>query len=340
MKVIAKFGMLAGRSGFGKDGKDPYKLASVIRELTDDLLDHGVHSASGVFEAEHGGRIDWKGTFREGSPRILEDGSYWFKKLKRNSVRDGHENHLSLIHAGIMAEILRDHDWWLPSGAWQALDDANIPETAIPREEWSTVLDRLSDSVFRDRDHERLCLMKAYVDCTSSGHGKSSVCGISDFSTVWEKMLRDVLRHSSSEWKSLLPQPRWTKRDGTSDFAPGLKPDVVLSRGNMHVVADAKYYDAVSEKTLPSLSDLTKQEAYRKTLEQALGGNHSVASCFVFPSKEGTGPYATVEMSDRNGNPFSEPTGCVYLSTSDVMTAWLEGKTIDIFPEVEFFRKR
>jgi hypothetical protein len=158
------------------------------------------------------------------------------------------------------------------------------------------------------------------------------VLGISDFSTLWEKMLSDVLPNIERGWNERLAGPVYRDVDGDEFPSGRMLMDAVARTGTRFLIIDAKYYTARSVDSSPSWPDVVKQLYYQKAMEALLKDPASeVQSCFIFPASRLTAPsFDLVQMRYQTGrleNTFPN-IYCYYLNTEDVVRAYISGKKL------------
>lgn len=330
MQSISKYGTASKRSGHTHGPSGSPQLPAIIQALCDDLVDHGLHTVRAYNQPSRSGRVDWQKTFRRSPYTLLDDGNIWFQRYEYKATVDTCNSPISFIHAEIMREICDQHDWWIPQTVVHLIDELPHIQMYVDRQEWDSALENYVSTITSEPVLERLDLIRSYIELTSISNDKGHLCGIVDFSTLWEAMLDQVLADNNNALKQSLPRPTWHRDDGTSLTTKGLRPDTILTRTDHHVIIDAKYYLATSAETLPPLSDITKQNAYRDALVQIVPPKNTITNHFVFPSRNGAGPFTKLDFPVESDISSLPTITCTYLSTEAVMAAWISNEFIRI----------
>lgn len=198
---------------------------------------------------------------------------------------------------------------------------------AVPRFLWPTALRSLLSGLYANRPVFLAKALIEYVEETA-GHAEGSfVCGVEDFSTVWEHMLRKVLPGVEDSWNSRLPKPGYVCReDGSVEMSgSGMQTDIIVREDNHLTVIDAKYYGATGKGSVLGWPDIVKQLYYQMALEKVVSEKTTVSNCFAFPAGRGIAqPYSSagVYISPEKpvqGFPAIE---CRYVDMLEVLEAY------------------
>ena len=191
----------------------------------------------------------------------------------------------------------------------------------------------IRQNLFAERPLRLVAMLIAYLDHAPESSAGALVCGISDFSTVWEAMLKKVIPGVEEGWNARLPDPRYVPANGTPQRSGGMRTDIVINYDDRIIIADAKYYKAESSGTAPDWSDIVKQFYYLEALASVPNAppRDKIGNCFIFPIADGeTGNLDRVEMFGNddvvlNRFPLIE---CIYLGTRNVIEAYCKRKPI------------
>lgn len=331
MTTLAKYGKASARA-FEADGLDGSTgLLSVIKIIADDFIANGLFRERERVRSRNYGTPDWKRTFSRGTALVDVKGGVVFENVFTTRTLDNSDNLISQIQAAVLSEIISSHSWWVDglSGRAPELRAARYP--SAPRTIWPLQLDALLSQLYSSRSILLANCLAYYIRNsrrTSAGH---FVFGVEDFHWVWEAMLREVLMGVEAGWNERLPRAFY-HRDGSSnvglmDRSRSMRTDIVLREEGGYVIVDAKYYDAISEGSVPGWPDIAKQMIYEISLRSVVGPDIGVKSVFVFPGDPiRRGNFKKVVMLSSSGEgPLKEfPTiDCRYIPFEELSTHYI-----------------
>ena len=325
MQAIVRFSREYRREGEGRE-QDSVTTTSLLAELAMDYRDNGLYATREKLRARQDGKPDWARTVKSQTAFPSANGAPIYCDIVSSRHSSRATNTVARIQEQVIAEIGGAHGWWLSP----YFGNREIPRlgslAAWPRENWVRLLKLARRDIYENRAIRLVGMLVAYLEhCAESGTGEV-VCGISDFSTLWEVMLRDTIPGVEHGWNRRLPRPAYFCPDGTSQKVSGMELDIVVRSGEHTIILDAKYYRASSKGFLPGVQDISKQFVYQKALE-ATGkvAPDKVVNAFAFPAHAtGREPFNRVEfiLPDAAMAPGFAPVLCQYISTADVVEAY------------------
>ncbi|MBJ6371791.1 LlaJI family restriction endonuclease [Sedimentitalea arenosa] len=336
MRALARFGRdMTDRLGVATGGEGDTGRLAVVADLAKDFLLYGIFSERSRHRSRTSGKPDWPRTVIREQSYVGSDGSVVYEDIRTTRTKDSHDSLLAQIQAAVLLEIARQHGWWIDGLIGRQDELKRYSQPRLPRTLWATHLRLLLPELYASRAIFLANGLISYLVNDSATRAGETYYGVEDFHTVWEHMLRQVLRGVEAGWNSRLPRPAYRRNDGGLSVQDrGLQTDIVLrdSSGTLHVV-DAKYYDATYLGNAPGLPDIIKQFFYDIALSSVASGE-AVKGCFVFPSRMGeTAIFTTVEMYHRDGSIASgfPSIECHYLDMVSVLRAYTEGQKIALF---------
>lgn len=333
MRALARFGRdVESRKGVARDPNDNATLAALIADLAEDFRDNGIYSERARYRTRSSGKPDWKNTIVSERPFFTEGNVAIFPEMRTTKTLDSHSNPLALIQAAVMREITETHSWWLEGARSRESELRSFRTPVMPRFLWPAALRSLLPGLYANRP---VFLAKALIDYIeeTAGHSEGSfVCGVEDFSAVWEHMLRKVLPGVEHGWNTRLPKLGYVrKEDGILEMQErGMQTDIIIREDNHLTIVDAKYYAATGRGSVPGWQDIVKQLYYQMALEKVVSGE-SVSNCFAFPAGRGSvQPYfsAGVYISPEAPVPGFPQIGCIYIDMITVLELYISNRRL------------
>jgi hypothetical protein len=333
MAAISRFARENARTGEAAATESSASFAAVLAAIAEDYRDHGIFSERLRTPSVDTGKPDWRATLRKGVPMLTPDGAPVFTEIRTSRPFSSSENILAIIQAAVVREIAGRHGWWLGESFGKRPLPSPDPLPRWPREHWTTHLRRFRQNLFAERPIVLAGLLEAYLDNEPLADTGRFLCGLSDYSTVWEAMLLRVLPGVEDGWNARLPAPYYVGSAGNSEAGGRMLMDIVIRNGSRIVIADAKYYRATSVGTAPGWPDIVKQIYYAEALGTVAGGPapSSIDTCFIFPVRDGEeGPLDSVEIRDTAGMPVPRfpAVRCYYAGAHAVAAAYCTGRKI------------
>jgi len=342
MRVLAKFGKESVERKFFEGAETGnLGLINTVYQLSEDFRHYGLYSERQRIRTKNVGKPNWPRTILRGSGYTVPDTGEIFSEILATRTVDSQNAELAKIQAGVLAEIYRQHDWWLKFTPNRRSELRIISKPTAPRKLWTKSLKAILPSLYTNRAISLAKNLLHYLQETRGTKDGSLVWGVDDFHTVWEVMLKKTLVGAETGWNSRLPRATYTPRSGQQSEAPNrsMLTDVVLRNGTSLTIVDAKYYSAKSPDTVPGWPDIAKQMFYDFALREIIRNNWAVKNCFVFPATEDSvGPFQQVDMRSRTQNKRIEQfpiVKCYYLSITKVMSAYTKNQRKLQLPEPE-----
>ncbi|UOR15830.1 LlaJI family restriction endonuclease [Qipengyuania aquimaris] len=326
MRAIVRFSAENRRDGESRE-RDSTTLAALLAALAKDFRDCGLYSTREMLNSTREGKPDWARTVKtqtafpasNGSPVYCEISSIRYSSLATNTV--------ARIQEQVIAEIDRTHGWWLSP----YFGNREIPRPPLlaewPREHWARLLKQARRSLYERRALNLVSMLLAYLDHSAETGTGDVYCGISDFSRLWEVMLRETIPNVDRGWNNRLPVPAYFRAGDGPERIQGMETDIVAGCGEFTVILDAKYYRATSTGYSPRVQDISKQFVYQKAVEATGKATPDrVINAFVFPAKKtGREPFEKIEflLPDNSVASGFAPVLCQYICVSDVVDAYI-----------------
>lgn len=325
MQAIVRFSRENARYGEGRAFASS-TFAALLADLAADYRDHGLFATREKLRSRQDGKPDWARTVKTQTAFPSSTGAPVYCEISSLRYSSRSTNIIARIQAHVIAEIHQQHGWWL--AAYFGSRDLPLasPGTEWPREHWPSLLRAARRDLYRHRAIHLVGLLLDYLEMKSESGQGDVPCGISDFSTMWEVMLRETIAGVERGWNDWLPRPSYVRPDGTGIAISGMELDIVVRENDYTVILDAKYYLATSKGYLPGTPDISKQLIYQRAVEST--GKVSpdkLINAFVFPAeKTGRKPFDTIcfFLPDGTATPHFPPVLCQYVSVSDVVTAY------------------
>ena len=311
-------------------------VLSLAKELLEDYIFNGLYIHKSTKNHHSSGRINWKKTITKSQPYEGKDGVPVYVDLSTHLTRFQKNSAVALIQAEIIRELDTRFSWWVTGkmGIKMSSELLELPVLQCNVEEKKQLLRRELQSLYSDREIRLLSNLLTYLETTRGILDGEIVTGIKKFHYVWEEMLRKILPHVSN-LNSQLPVPSYVNSVGKSELSRGMVTDTIITKGNVTIVVDAKYYHARTASSAPGWSDLVKQFFYAKAVK-CIRPNQVVKNLFIFPGKENenmSGPIKKVEMVLPNkGAIFDEvftPIECLYIPPTIVMELYSKNQKIE-----------
>lgn len=334
MRVLARYGReVESRKGIAGSPGDNAALAALIYDLARDFRDNGIYSERERYRARNSGKPDWKRTISREMPFLTSSGIPVYPDTRTTRSLDSHEMLLAQIQAAVLSEIVEKHSWWLSGIASRAGELRSFRPPPLPRFLWPGKLRLLLPSLYARRPVFLANTMMSYLDETSGNAEGDFVCGVEDFSSVWEHMLRKVLPGVEEGWNAKLPKPGYVRAvSGEVEMLErGMQTDIVVRDGTHLTVVDAKYYEATGKGSVPGWPDIVKQLFYEMAIKAVVADGTTVSNCFAFPSGGvSSQPFETVRIyypDQAMVGAFPE-IRCRYYDIRSVMEAYRSGNLL------------
>lgn len=339
MRTLARFGAETSKREFESDGETGMlgTLAVIVR-LVDDFKNHGLFSDRNRLLTKNSGKPDWPRTIKRETGIPDRIGRPVFVDVRTSRLTNYTDVLLARIQAAVIREISSAHSWWLPGISTRRAELARCPFPQFRRARWAKQLDALLPSLYSARSLFLAKYLRFYLRDTRASTDGTFVFGVSDFHTIWETVLRKTLVRSSNDtgriWNSELPKPVYFRTDFLKNEARnrGMQIDIILENERDYTIVDAKYYSARSAETAPGWPDIAKQMFYENALREVVEGDSGtraeIRNIFAFPSKNGNGPLASVEMrraDGKNANAVFPPILCSYISVRNALDCYVKG---------------
>lgn len=338
MLSIARYGTdNPARNGYMLSDKDRdgAMFIAIVRELADDFLHNGLYSRRVRKRRKQFGKPDWRRTIARQIPFFSPENVPVYAVIETNAFSDSTSNILASIQADTICDIAEKHGWWTGLTKDRTEQLKNIPLLVEDRKQYLLSIRNFMYFLYDDSSIRLAKLLEAYWSTQTPTDTGNFICGISDFSTLWEQMLKSLVRDRSGEWNSRLPFPFYRINGKNEKYEKNRgRMDIVVVKDTHIIVADAKYYKASSADTAPGISDLLKQSYYARSVQE-LQPEKTVANYFVFPSKDGNGPleYASFAYDDTKVPDWLEKVECLYVDMYQVMQKYVSRSRLDWIPE-------
>ena len=341
MNAIALFGHHFSRPSDDGMTNAGLSSAAILHAIALDYRQHGIYSERLSVKTRNNGKTLWPETIKQEIPFISRDGVPVYLSTRTHKPQDDSRNIIAVLQSILIREIYIRHSWWLGDTFGDRKPPVEQSQVPWPREAGPSLLAGARTAVFADRPLHLCRLLIAYLENQMNNGPDSLLLGVSDFSTVWEKMLARTLPGFEDAWNAKLPVPTYIDSKGHLHRRRPMMMDAVVRHDNKLKIIDAKYYDAQSPGRLPNTPDIVKQLFYQQALESIMGPNKlKISNAFAFPKKQsGSNPFQTVSMYNVDGtaNPHFEQFDCLYLSMHEVVEAFISGGQLmkeRIWPEL------
>lgn len=339
MKTVEKY-HTSHSTGTYNDSEEQGELnlgvLSIAKELLEDYMLNGLYIHKETKKHNSLGRINWKQTISKKHPFKGKSGVPVYPEVHSHITHYKTDSAIALIQAEVIRELDDHFSWWITGKAdskiSQDLYDHKILGWSL--EEKKRHLRNELQNLYSDREIRLLKHLLLYLESNRGVVDGHLVTGIKKFHFVWEEMLRKTLPNVIN-LNQQLPAPFYMDSDGKSESGRGMITDIIMSKDNITIVADAKYYHARSHSSAPGWSDLVKQFFYAKAI-QCIRPEHSVKNLFIFPGREdeyGEGPLQRVQMmSPEKELSFDDeflPIDCFYAPPAVVMRTYTKNKNLE-----------
>lgn len=340
MAAVATFARQNARPGEANSDEPAITFVALMAEIAEDYRDNGIFSERLHQKSLNTGKPDWSATVRKELPILTATGAPVYTDIRTVRPFTSTENILAIIQTAIIHEIAGRHGWWLEDsfGNRELPSLKHLP--AWPREIWSSMLRRFKRNLFADSAIRLASLLESYLELSPRSGRGSTVCGISDFSTVWEAMLVSTLPNVLHGMNARLPFARYQPRDrSVKPVDRFMRTDIIAEEKGIYYLLDAKYYMAKGDSTLPGWSDVAKQFVYELALRDIIAPDARILNGYIFPSDKNRHiPFDRVEMVGRSGSATDFPIINVYgMNITEVMSSYVSGTKLGnlaiYFPE-------
>lgn len=321
MQALSRFGHDALEHHFEKDAEIGNSgLLSVIKRLAEDFIRFGIYSDRERVFSHNIGKANWARTLKSIIPiEIGNSRSIIYPNFITSRHQDCHSGLISKIQAYVINEILLYHGWWLHGLETRRGLLRGHTKPYLKRALWVELLRKSQASIYSSRALLLVRDLIYYLEHNSPKEPGNIFFGVEDFHYIWESMLRQTLKNTSSGWNNLLPKPVYIKNNGLNYEARrrGMQTDIILdNEKDLHLV-DAKYYSATTAANAPGWPDISKQMFYEVALRAVVGSNRPIRNSFVFPRE-----------NIRSESEFIQPFNKIQMQLPC-------GKAIKTFPEIE-----
>lgn len=331
MRAIVRFAREHSRTGEDR-GSESATQAALLAELASDYRDYGLYETREKIRSRHDGKPDWARTVKTEIAFPANSGAPIYSDIVTARFSSFATNIVARVQAAVIDEIAANHGWWLAHYFGARELPRSEPLTQWPRKIWPNMLRLARRDLFQARAVRLVSMLLEYLEGAMETGGGPVVCGVSDFSTIWETMLRETLSGVEPHWNSYLPGPVYLRPDGTGSTAGRMQLDIVVRHNDRLFILDAKYYRATSQAYVPSLSDISKQIMYQKAVESTgVVPANLIANAFLFPAEETQRePYKSIGFFLPDGSPargFSS-VECQYVSMAEVVSAYASRRKV------------
>lgn len=341
MRAIALFGRNFSRRADDGLSDEGLSAAAVLQEIALDYRENGIYSERLSVETRNNGKTRWSATIKHELPFFSKKGAPLYLSTRTRKPQNDIQNVIAIVQSVVLREIYARHSWWLDEAFGDRKPPAEPKPVLWPRADWHRLLVEARSTLFADRPLHLSGLLLAYLE-NQMAHGPDGLLlGVSDFSTVWEKMLARTLPGFEDRWNAKLPFPAYSDKKGNLHNRRSMMMDAVVRHGHRLKIIDAKYYDAQSAGRVPNTPDIVKQIFYQLALESIMGPDKlEISNAFAFPKKQlGPNPFQTVALYDLDGSPSPHfaPIDCLYLCMQEVVEAFISGNQLlktKIWPEL------
>lgn len=328
MAAIVRFAREHSREGDRSEDEGATQ-AALLADIAADFRDHGLYATREKIRSRDDGKPDWARTVKSRIAYPASNGSPVYCEISSTRYSSFATNIIAKIQAQIVSEISENHGWWLERyfGA-REMPDAE-PLNDWPREVWPRLLRMARRELFQTRAIRLVQMLLDYLESAAKTGVGNIVCGISDFATMWETILRRTLEGVDDGWNSKLPGPHYFD-DGEHGKPSGrMQLDIVIRRDARLAILDAKYYRSTSVELAPGLADISKQIVYQKALESTGEANGlTITNAFLFPAREThRDAFRTIRFMLPDGSMADgfSPIECQYVSIAEVVDAYASG---------------
>jgi len=336
MQMLAKYGkQLPNRKGESHQSDGNSAFASLVLDIATDYKQNGLFSQRVKIKTNAPKATDWKRTLIKCLPMFSNDGSPVYSRTVGNKFLDLAHNDLAVMQAATICEIIETHGWWLAIDQSAISMLSRIPKPRVPKEAYASKLRRFKQLLYDEYSLSLVDKIIAYWEYDAGQHDGNMLCGLKDFSSVWEKMLKDLVSDESSKWNSLIAKPAY--QDQNNNLRPRSKGgviDIVVEGTDRIVIADAKYYDASSAENAPGLGDILKQSFYVQAVRKLIV-DKNIESYFVFPDNQRKSYLKETSFTDINiksVNGLSEKTKCLYVPMNTVINRYIQDERYSWLP--------
>jgi hypothetical protein len=324
MKAIVRFSRENSRQGDSR-GEDGATQTALLADFACDFRDHGLYTTREKIRTLNHGKPNWARTIKSNIAFPASDGTLIYCDLSTTRYSTFATSLIAAVQEQIVCEIAKSHGWWLSDYFGEREIPYRLKPIEWPRVSWAGLLKSVRHGLFERRAIGLVQMMLDYLDATAETGVGNIICGVSDFSSMWEAMLRQTLDNVEGGWNELLPSPHYIGVDGKKEEAGRMRLDIVVRDKGQISILDAKYYRATSVKLAPSLADITKI-VYQHALETCIDlEQEAVKSAFVFPARETVqAPFERLDFISRKGHVSSvfPVIYCHYVSMGLVVSAY------------------
>lgn len=324
VKVLDKYQRRKGENIFDRD-KVNMKLSNGERFplrtaiwLIKDYQYNGLYSEKiDVYKVQKKGKIDWPKTIKKQMPQISGNQYVYLDFVVKESCHDMN-NIIRIIHEKIIHQCLQAIGWLFPN-----VEKPNANALSYSKEHCIITLKKEQQKTTHDNKKVLLNHMIEFLQAANDDNSKDIFKNYktSYFNLVWQDMLEYVFGNEPvSEY---YPNATWYVQ-GKAYEASNLQPDIILKRGEIAYILDAKYYKYGITRNiahLPQSSDIVKQLAYSNYAEDScLRGIVTAYDAFIMPYNGGEDLFEVVGYSSIGNSMFnSHKVVAVLMDIKEVM---------------------
>lgn len=324
MQAIVRFAKDYGRQGEGRSFASA-SSAALMADIASDFRDNGLYAVRERIRSRHDGRPDWARTVKNSVAYPGRNGAPVYCEIASTRSFSDATNVVARIQEQVLAEIARHHRWWLGS-YFGDRETPRPPPAPWPRSIWGRLLKSARRELYQVRAIRLVDMLDAYLTEEGETGSGGVICGVSDFSTVWEVMLRETLSGVESGWNSLLPRPVYRGPEDLRYKTDGMEIDVVVRHGEHLFILDAKYYRGGADGSVPGVADISKQIIYQRAVESTgRVASGSIVNAFIFPGETtARSPFSVITFDLPDGSLATDfpRVCCQYVSVGEVIRAY------------------
>ncbi len=332
MEAILRFARERGRGGDASNDEGLNQTA-LLADIAADYRDHGLYTHRERICTRNAGKPDWPRTIKNEPAFKGANGASVYSEFRGVRPSTFDTNLIALIQGEVVSEIASIHGWWLGEHFGAREMPVKAENIRWPKHVWPKLLLVARGNLYQTRAVRLVNLLLSYLEKEQHTGVGPVVCGIADFSAMWEEMLRKVLPDVEDTWNPLMPGPVYIDEEGRLAESGRMEMDIVVKRGRHILIADAKYYRATSVSLSPGWADIVKQLYYQKCLASIeKASDCDITNIFLFPAfKTERSPFRQIEMRAIDGREIGDfpPIGCQYISISDVLKAYSKRQLLD-----------
>lgn len=254
--------------GNSRKKQKQFPIHSYIHLITN-FMNYGYYKETDViYKKNTSGKISWNRTIKQITPQLIENKSYYFEFITRNTNYNMSEL-ITKIHEYLVYESFEKIGFIFCSFT------PSKPTLKFNAKLFSIIIKLKMSKTFNERN---LLLFKAMLDIIdyldNASDNQNYYYGVNKFDHIWESMIDNV--YGIDEKQNYYPRCYWNINGREIDFkdddfrSTTLRPDtIMITRRNTYeqkiFILDAKNYKygiVPSSYNLPASDSITKQIAY------------------------------------------------------------------------------